>query len=57
MVQEEKVECQRGKRKDITPIESRSVRQCFQSPTDGDILPHLTESDLSRFTYSSACGQ
>jgi hypothetical protein len=29
------------KRKGTTPIESRSVRQCFQLPTDGDILSQL----------------
>ena len=48
------------RKKKSTPIESRSVRQCFQSPAAGDILPPQftvgTQSDLSKTTcaYSSA---
>ena len=39
---EEKVEYQ--KRKSSTPIESRSIQQCFQSPLDENIPPNFTVS-------------
>ena len=42
------------KRKSATPIESCSVRQYFQWPPGGDILPHFTvdtQSDLALTTY------